>query len=286
MNFTHGNHSGEDCNHIILVTKSLPESSWIVITMLSVFSVIGCIGNGLVIYVYTKKKDKLTSTVFILALAGTDFFTCLIIMPYTAVSIYRQYIFMYSFLCNLYIFFITFNVPLSAFLMVVISIDRYLCICHPFLHLLTKSRAKIVIFLLCIFASILGVLSSIAYSVYQSPLDLVKLEIIINGSDWYNDCDFLYTGQCNPSSANVPFEYSDLWQKIYSAFYLVSLIIVFTLYVLIYHSVTKRRSKRRKEKAGNKFVTQTVQTDVTQNHEQATSLLNGNNGNEKNVEVH
>jgi cholecystokinin A receptor/hypocretin (orexin) receptor 2 len=39
-------------------------------------------------------------------------------------------------------FFITSNVPFAAFIMVAIAVDRYLCICHPFRHLMNAQRAK------------------------------------------------------------------------------------------------------------------------------------------------
>ncbi|XP_052763947.1 C3a anaphylatoxin chemotactic receptor-like [Mya arenaria] len=56
----------------------------VVITcMLSLFSIIGTTGNAFVLYVFSKKKDKNTSTVFILALASIDFVTCILVIPFT-----------------------------------------------------------------------------------------------------------------------------------------------------------------------------------------------------------
>ncbi|XP_048743989.1 alpha-2C adrenergic receptor-like [Ostrea edulis] len=239
----------------------MARSDIIVITMLAVFSVIGIIGNGIVIFVYTKKKDKLTSSVFILGLAVYDFLTCSIIIPYTACMIYLRFMISYDALCKIYMFLITFSVPLSAFLMVAIAVDRYLCICHPFLHLLTKNRARAVIGLLTVFACVLGVLSCISYSVYKKR-DSSSSEYVnctISTHDVKNDVQenltssekYVNTGQCDYPGTIVSMEYLITWQKIYSSFYLISLIIVLLLYIMIYHSVTRRRSKRRKQKALN-----------------------------------
>ena len=55
--------------------------------IVGVLSVAGTIGNALVIYVFARQKPKLTSTIFILTLACTDFVTSLVTMPYTIVVV-------------------------------------------------------------------------------------------------------------------------------------------------------------------------------------------------------
>ena len=57
----------------------------IAMVIVGVLSVSGIIGNALVIYVFARQKQKLTSTIFILTLACTDFVTSLVTMPYTIV---------------------------------------------------------------------------------------------------------------------------------------------------------------------------------------------------------
>ncbi|ESO95815.1 hypothetical protein LOTGIDRAFT_116610, partial [Lottia gigantea] len=113
--------------------------------MLSFFSFLGCIGNSLVLYVYTRKRNKLASTVFIISLAGADFVTCVLVMPYTSVVEYTNYEIKYDILCKLYMFLITCNVPFSAFVMVAIALDRFVCICHPHCHALDSRRARQII---------------------------------------------------------------------------------------------------------------------------------------------
>lgn len=140
----------------------------IVITcMLAVFSVVGTTGNAFVLYVFSKKKDKNTSTVFILALASIDFVTCVFVIPFT---IFVE--FMYKkvdndVVCKIYQFFITSNVPFSAFIMVAIAIDRYLCICRPWVKIINIKVAKRIIVCLLILSLSLGLITSLAYGVYH-----------------------------------------------------------------------------------------------------------------------
>lgn len=281
----------------------LKTSDVVVISMLAVFSVVGIYGNGIVIFVYTKKKDKLTSSVFILALAVYDFLTSSVIMPYTASMIYLRFMILYDPLCKIYMFLITFSVPLSAFLMVAIAVDRYLCICHPFLHLMTKNRARAVIGILSAFAGLLGVLSCLAYSVYQyrDPFPDEDNCTISTDSSISNATLSTtayppkpvvllpkYNGQCDYPGTIVTMEYLTTWQKIYSSFYLIPLIIVLILYVIIYHSVTRRRSKRRKQKALNNVSLKTSlkepQKPTHPSPASSYTVLSSNDNNENNKE--
>ncbi|GFN96511.1 orexin receptor type 2 [Plakobranchus ocellatus] len=134
--------------------------------ILTCFSIFGILGNGLVLYVFSRKSDKVTSTIFILALAWTDFFTCLVIMPFTVTSLQLKNHLYYMGFCKLYSLLITSGVPLSVFIMVAIAVDRFFSICHPFLHIVTPRRAKISILCLLIFALCLGLITSFMYSTY------------------------------------------------------------------------------------------------------------------------
>ena len=69
----------------LLLYAGLPYSAELIVLffMLVVFFVLGVVGNALAFYIYYQKRDKTTSTLFILSLAATDFLTCLIGIPYT-----------------------------------------------------------------------------------------------------------------------------------------------------------------------------------------------------------
>ena len=145
----------------------LSTEKYVAIFMLAFLSVTGTAGNLLVLYVFSQKKDKLVSTLFILVLAFVDFTTCLIVLPYTIYMEYVSFLVWYDFLCKLYQFLITANIPFSVLVMVAIAIDRYFCICHPFLHALNMKRAKIMVGCLAIFACGIGVIVALLYGVYS-----------------------------------------------------------------------------------------------------------------------
>lgn len=147
------------------------HSSVGVLVMLSVFSLVGTIGNSLVLYIYANKKTKTTAGVFIMCLAGTDLFTCLVIVPYTEVVIYVQYKLLYDLVCKAYMFLITFNVPFSAFIMVAIAVDRFFCICYPFLHALNLCRARVIILCLLVLACLCGLITALLHGIIP-PVDI------------------------------------------------------------------------------------------------------------------
>ena len=137
-----------------------------VMVILSFLGVMGTAGNALVLYVFYQKKDRQTSTLFILALAFVDFMTCLLVIPYTIYMEYVDFSIKYDILCKLYQFLITSSIPFSALIMVAIAIDRYFCICHPFLHAITLFRAKIICICLGLVAIGLGVIVGLMFGVY------------------------------------------------------------------------------------------------------------------------
>ncbi|ESN99202.1 hypothetical protein HELRODRAFT_189028 [Helobdella robusta] len=102
----------------------------ILTVMLSSLSIIGSIGNTLVIIVFWSKHESLVSTFYILVLSVVDLVTCLFIIPLTIMME------LWSFeacdlLCKTYQFLITSSIPFSAMIMVAIAFDRYFAICHP-----------------------------------------------------------------------------------------------------------------------------------------------------------
>ena len=149
------------------------NSSVAVLVMLSVFSLVGTIGNSLVLYIYANKKTKTTAGVFIMCLAGTDLFTCLVIVPYTEVVISVQYKLLYDLVCKAYMFLITFNVPFSAFIMVAIAIDRFFCICYPFLHALNLCRARVIVLCLLVLACLFGLITALLHGIIP-PMEMVQ----------------------------------------------------------------------------------------------------------------
>ena len=306
----------------------------VVICMLVIFSIAGTVGNALVIYVYSRKREKATTTIFILTLAGTDFFTCLIIIPYTIVVEYVAKRIQYDSACKIYQFLITSNVPFSAFIMVIIAFDRYLKICRPWNHTLDAKMAKRIIIFLLLFSAALGIITSLVHGV---PNDTNKIgngnitSINRTGGNSYlsilpfnENIDFknnepklttvtpdtssyiyllfngnasasliqpalnnitTYHGFCLPNEIYISEHVRSVFQKFYASLFLVSFILVFVLYSLVFRSLAVRRSRKAKKRLFNRGQPTLQQTLETNTCGVTTKLTMAENGEVETVQM-
>lgn len=106
-------------------------------------SIVGSVGNFIVALVYWNKKDKQTSTFFILVLAISDLIVCLILVPMT---IHMERILFETssvFFCKAFYFLTTTVVPSCSLLMTAIAFDRYFCICMVSRNVMNLHRARL-----------------------------------------------------------------------------------------------------------------------------------------------
>ncbi|WAR31853.1 LOW QUALITY PROTEIN: hypothetical protein MAR_034395, partial [Mya arenaria] len=94
---------------------------------------------------------------------ATDLFTSLTLIPFTIVTELLSYELPYDFF--VFMFLVENNVQFSVFWIAVIAIDRYLCICRPFLNGNTVFRSKGTVVCVVILAGTFGVFTSLNYSV-------------------------------------------------------------------------------------------------------------------------
>ena len=250
---------------------------YVMVVIMTVLAAVGTAGNALVIYVFHMKQDRLISTFFIITLGIVDFFTCLIVIPFTIYMEYIDYSITYDFPCKVYYFLITCNIILSILLMVAIAIDRYFCICHPFLNALNMTRAKILTAIMSLFAAALGISVSIQHGIVYYDLNAAaengtfasNRTMQVMQSQNKSEEDFDVTPYCS----QLPDSFTFIWffQKCYFAMYFHALLIVIILYSLIYYSVHARRSARARQRS--------TALPLVQN-------TNGSNANETQHEAH
>ena len=241
----------------------------IAMVIVGVLSVTGTIGNSLVIVVFVRQKKKPTSTIYILTLACTDFVTSVVTMPFTIVVVLLNFRVVHDIVCKLYIFLITSTVPFSAFLMVAIAADRYLCIVHPLKHitLMTTKRVKLIVALILFLAITLGILSCLTHGTFSREIKCLKANsssldanVTIKLTEYETNidqipCNFtfeeasfriVHVRQCGPSNIIFDESYINVYQKIYSAFFGVCAIVVIVLYAIIYRTLFTRRRQHLK----------------------------------------
>nr|XP_022345243.1 orexin receptor type 2-like [Crassostrea virginica]XP_022345244.1 orexin receptor type 2-like [Crassostrea virginica] len=272
------------------------DQKLVVYVMQSIFSVIGTVGNSLVLYIYFRKKEKSTSSIFILALAAADFFTCLLIVPFNIITLSLDYKHGYDAVCRLYMFLITGGVPFATLIMVAIAFDRYFCICHPFLHVITIFRAKLIILILFTFAGILGIMVALMYGINDTTLDpssqsnnscfsnmSFPYEPVTCNSTSYKvnasspelgDSSNPYHGMCSPNYDIFNEDFVLLFSKIHAILYLLMFIFVVVLYSLIYREIHIRRARKAKRKRSSLYPSQSCAHEASMGETQMT-LMHG-----------
>lgn len=116
-----------------------------VIITVGVLMVLGFVGNTLVCYVYNSpriKKRRTTKRVFILTLAIFDIMNCVLVMPFEIYDMRNQYYFLSNETCKVFRFIETVLVLSSGFILISVSIDRYVNLVKASKRIITPSRAK------------------------------------------------------------------------------------------------------------------------------------------------
>ncbi|XP_052788191.1 cholecystokinin receptor type A-like [Mya arenaria] len=241
------------------------------VCMLSVFSVCGIIGNVLVLGIYRHRRNT-TARFFIITLAIADICSCLILIPLTIVTESLFYQLQYDAVCKMYNFLLVCNVQFSVFLMVIISIDRYFCICHPFKNVINTFRAKGIVICLLAVTSVFGIFDSWSYSIvdikaspepptsfsllkkYNNTTSSSQTPSLLNISSYQIEQGGNVTVSsrserkgdsfCMPNLDNM--EYYRSVRYTYASSYLISAVTVLVFYGLIFRFIHNHRSRNKK----------------------------------------
>ena len=141
---------------------------------LVIYMIVGFIGNSIVIYIFTVKWKLTKTTVFILTLAAVDLMSCLINMPTEAAILWNPIDFDHDIMCRISRYTTFISSASSSFVLIAISIDRYLMVCRPFLgrELGVRYAKKT-----CLVAILLGLITTwpslIFYGTYGYDIDTV-----------------------------------------------------------------------------------------------------------------
>ncbi|CAJ0929886.1 unnamed protein product, partial [Mesorhabditis belari] len=132
--------------------------------LMNLFCVCGIVGNGLSLYIYSRKAFRKRSiNVLLLALAGSDFFVCVLAIPVFSISQMQELVPGCQVVIGtvmLYFYPVTLMFQaMSVWMLVTITIDRYLAVCHPFIvqTYCTRTRALFAVGWIIIFSFLYNV---------------------------------------------------------------------------------------------------------------------------------
>lgn len=143
------------------VSLSIP-----VLCFISLFVLLGAVGNTLVIITYIKRVDKSSTTLFIFSLAVYDIINSCIGLPMVIYDLLNPYMNDQHYLCSIHTF-IGFTADVSSgYIIVCISFDRYLRIARPHQGL-SVNGSKLAIGIVSVISM---VFSSLALFVYGTEI--------------------------------------------------------------------------------------------------------------------
>ncbi|XP_033740681.1 G-protein coupled receptor 84-like [Pecten maximus] len=110
-----------------MVVRNVP-----VLLFMCLLVIIGIPGNLIVIWMYGVRKVRTTANCFVITLACVDLTSCVVIHPYVISKLFNSYNQQQVLTCKLFEFLIHSTLSISAIVLFVVAIDRYLAICKPF----------------------------------------------------------------------------------------------------------------------------------------------------------
>ncbi|KAK3599667.1 hypothetical protein CHS0354_029128 [Potamilus streckersoni] len=118
-------------HHALLTLKEINDATAMILVPVTVFYVIvmllGLVGNTLVIIIHKLRPTR----IFIVCLAAMDSTACIVGIPNHVLDLMNPYTYFYPIACKLLTFLMTVPMIASAFILVIVAIDRYRKLCNP-----------------------------------------------------------------------------------------------------------------------------------------------------------
>ncbi|KAL4630657.1 delta-type opioid receptor-like [Arapaima gigas] len=170
-----------------------------IVVVYMVVCVLGLVGNCLVMYVnlrYTKMKTATNIYIFNLALADS---LVLATLPFQGTDVFLGFWPFGNFLCKVVISIDYYNMFTSTFTLTVMSVDRYIAVCHPVkaLDMRTPHKAKVVNVCVWALASAIGVPAMVMGDVEIEPTGIECIVVLPDPRSYWDPvfgtCVFLFS---------------------------------------------------------------------------------------------
>ena len=263
--------------------SNITQSGWIW-TSFGVFAplcLFGVIGNILTIIMFSKYIKKTTTSIFIIALAILDLLVCCTTMP---IWLYELFDLNHGsdFLCKFNKVIYLMSIPLSGGILLVIAIDRFLLIFLVKTNVVTRFRAKLIVFFLALICLAIAMPQALSFSTY-TPIDRRLTSSHCKSTIYCNTGECLATFEIMSKSV-----WYHLWQSLIISF-LVMVVAFTTIYSLIFAKVYTLHQRMLKWKQTTKSP---VKTKISIDHatfstgvsgEKSQGMSETNTGNGKNI---
>ncbi|VDL18996.1 unnamed protein product [Hymenolepis diminuta] len=244
-------------NSVVVADEEIYQA----VTMMAVVIIIGTIGNTLVISVLCIKnssansrwnryrrqqrsgetnnagtgafdRDK-TLDFFVLVLAISDLFVCVVIIPSTITIEIFKYRISIDFLCKMFYVFLVANTTFSSLLISTVALDRYLFICQSLKRIITLIRAKVLVTTLALFSLGVGIAAGCAVGIKMED-DGKGIQHICDEIEYIDGISYLRK------------KLSQVIKYFNHACFLACILIVIVLYSCVFWAIVSTRSRGHK----------------------------------------
>ncbi|XP_052212095.1 trace amine-associated receptor 4-like [Dreissena polymorpha] len=216
----------------------------------------GIFGNLHVLYVYVFRMQSSNYRVFVLSLATLDFITCVVGMPFILVDLRNPLTFTLVAACKILRFVNYFICLASAFLLIVIAVDRYRKICVPFGKQMSRMVAKVSCLVVIGFSLLL---SWPAPVLYGQDIVMTSHENI-TGTRCYEENKYRGT------------QYMAYFNELLILVFFVAFVVLVVLYSLSWRVIRKQSLKRAEREGHRKTATKMSNVTSSVDHPAAQSV--------------
>ncbi|XP_008115945.1 neuropeptide Y receptor type 4-2-like [Anolis carolinensis] len=143
--------------HAILTCRNTTDITMFLVTLYSMETIIGILGNLCLIGILTKHKDKaIVTNIFIANLIASDLIMCIFCLPFTIATLLMKYWLFGEGMCRMISFIQCTSVTVSILSLVLIALERHQLIINPTGWRPSISQAHLGIAVVWIFSAILS----------------------------------------------------------------------------------------------------------------------------------
>ncbi|XP_033753241.1 growth hormone secretagogue receptor type 1-like [Pecten maximus] len=205
---------------------------------LTLFAIVGTVGNIPILIVYFHRNDHTTANTFIKVLAIIDLLVCSLIMPYTMV--YELHMVRNDVICRTFEFLRHIVICASNITLVAIAVERYIAVCRLTLRMSVQNVNRGMVFI---------ALCSMLFAAPSLGIFAVVSDAEVHDVNCAYDHTVTRGTFCHFTYAIIGETLVTIYQGALMIVFLLTLILIVVLYVIVY-TVLWRKTQLRKRMTG------------------------------------